>query len=191
MSEQSVNIKNLSDEIIRSLPFLLDSRVNEAAAVVIYNNMEECLKLSSNSSDMQFVGNAFQMCVTYAKKYNIDGLMKACSRWNDIACDKLDSFKREEESEELVSSDSISQRLDRIEAIVNNPDISDREELLSLKEDLNSLEDEVKSSVMDSNTIKSIRYRIAMLRESLNVSLVIIADMSSVHRLLKNARRYS
>lgn len=190
MSGYSEKIKNLSEEIVNSLPFLLDSRVNEAASVIIFNNMEECLKLASSVQDMQIIGSAFQMCVNYAKKYNIDGLRNACSKWNDIACDKLDSFKEKEVlPQEISLEEKISQRLDCLEVTINDPDIKDKEVLTQAMEEINSLEEEVRMSTMDSNVIKSVRYRIAMLRESLNVSLVIVTDMSNVYRLLRNAKR--
>ncbi len=188
--EQAQDIKELSNEIINTLPFLLDPRVNQAASTIIFNNMEECLKLSNNDSDMQIVGNAFQMCVTYAKEYKIDGLMKVCARWNNVAVKKMESFKNQVSQEPVSIVDMINRNLDEFEVIVNDPNEMDREKLVNIKEELNELEDGLSGSSLDSESIRAIRYRIAMLRQSLNVSLVIIADLSSVHRLLKSAKRY-
>lgn len=190
MSENAKKIQRLSDEIIRSLPFLLDSKVNQAASTIIFHNMEECIQLVSSVNDARVLNDAFQECVNYAKEYNIIGLMDVCYRWNNTLNDKLMSFTElVNRVQEVSVEEKIYHKLDSLEKIVNNPDNSNKEELLSAQEELDKIEDEVRASNLDSNIIKSIRYRIAMLRESLNVSLVIIADFSSVYRLLKDARR--
>lgn len=193
MSESSQSIKKLSDEIIKSLPFLLDPRVNQAASTIIFHNMEECINLASSVNDTLFFRDAFNMCVSYAKEYNIIGLIDACTRWNNRLNDKFTSFTNDvsEQSQDVSVEDKIFKELDRLEMIVNNPDNSNTEELMNAREELDLLEKKVRSSALGADVIKSIRYRIAMLRESLNVSLVIIADLSSVHRLLNNARRYN
>ncbi len=191
MKDSTESIKNLTDKIVRSLPFLLDPKVNEAASVVIYDNMQKCLEISNSVSDIQSIGNTLQILVNYAREYNISGLMSVCARWNNVAREKLETFKKHESKSGELSEDYVFRMLDSLEVVVNNPDMQDAQVLNEAREELDSLEDRIKSSSLPINVVKNARYRISMLRGSLNVSLVIIADLSSVRRLLNNARRFS
>lgn len=189
MSENTEIIKFLSNEISNNLPFLLDSNTNKTILVVICNDMEKCLKLSDNVNDLQIVISTFQLCVSYSVTYKLSDLMNECSKWKDKIYEKLDYFKKENNSKNELIKQGILNRLNTIERIINNPDNLNREELDNAKESLDNFEKEVINSGLDSNFIKDVMYRITMLRESINVSLIIIADMSSVRRLLNNARR--